>query len=54
LEKAESGLADLQASEIAQNRQGNPWKGLAKKGPELEKLGKKILKAWRPAPARPA
>jgi len=38
------GLVDLQAIEIAQNRQGNVWNGLAKKQPDLERLDKKAKK----------
>jgi len=45
LEKVESGLRDLQASEIAQNRQRNLWKSLEKKGPDLRKLAKKLAGA---------
>jgi len=51
------GLTDLQAVEMAQNRQGNVWKGLTKKRLDLEKSDKKKQKslamAW-PASQRPA
>jgi len=42
-----SGLLDLQALEIAQNRQRNSSKSLQKKGPEKETLGKKSVEAWQ-------
>jgi hypothetical protein len=41
LEKFESGLADLQGVEIAQNGERNPWNGLGKKALDLQRLGKK-------------
>jgi len=40
LEKIELGLKFLQTPENAQNHQRNAWKGLEKKGLELEKFGK--------------
>ena len=42
LENFDSGLLCLQPVEITQNRRGNPWKRLAKKAPELDRLGKKL------------
>jgi hypothetical protein len=45
-------LARLQALEIAQNRQENPWKSLAETGGKFAKAWQKSLQIWRPGQRR--